>query len=202
MSKIIGISGAQGAGKSTLLNALAMSADRTRLIVDDFKVSRAVQARLGWTALDRVMDEPYSMMAFQHEVLRQKLLHDSELVKADADFILTERTFADIRAYATLWTLKFLDSGKLPERDGCEFLDEFTERCHDAHDQIYHSTILLPLMDHIVFENDPNRAKEADAEIVYNTVQRFVSDKKFTIIKTRSIEDRVQEVQQHLKDSA
>ena len=168
---VIGLSGAQGGGKTSMLNELK----RLNYRVDDFKVSRAVQASLGWASLDRVMDAPETMQAFQNEVLQQKFKNDFELARQGDGVIFVERTFADILAYSNLWTFKFAERGQLTKDEAVLFSAKYTASCLAAHEQCYSGTMLLPLMEHVKFEVDPHRAKEEDAEYVFNEVQRFLT---------------------------
>jgi len=198
MTKVFGISGAQGAGKSTLLAGL----EKRLYVVDNFKVSRAVQEQLGWSSLDRVMDSPESMMEFQRAVFDQKYKNDRALLqrsKITSDVILTERTFADISAYTSHWVWEFVHTDRLDIEEGLKFLRIFNVDCSAAHTEIYAGTLLLPLMPHVQFENDPNRAKERDASKIYADVFRFC-EKKLSIrhprfeITAKTTEDRVKQV--------
>lgn len=168
MSKIIGLSGAQGSGKSTLLTALA----ERGLHVDQFKVSRAVQKELGWSTLESVMDSPEAMIIFQEAIFKQKYDNDLRL-KDKGHVVLTERTFADILAYTVLWTGKFIDQKVFPPDVAESFLAEFTERCWHAQMELYSATLLLPMMDHIQWEHDANRASLSDADQVYYNIVQF-----------------------------
>lgn len=198
--KLVGISGAQGAGKSSMLVELTSRG----WAVDSFKVSRAVQLSLGWDNLDRVMDSPLTMMEFQEEVYRQKYQNDAALLKTDGDITLTERTFADICAYTNLWSWKFVDQGRLPLGEAIAFLSEFTHKCSLAHNEIYAGTVLLPLMPHVQWEDDPKRASRTDVERVYEDISRFV-DRKTHIthprfrISAASIGERADQVEAFLK---
>jgi predicted ATPase len=165
---IVGISGAQGGGKSSLLNELKSRGYQ----VDNFRVSRAVQTALGWDALDRVMDSPETMMAFQEEVFNQKLTNDSAFTESE-DWVLTERTFADAYAYAATWTYKFIDDGRLDLDAGLNWLASYGTKCAAAQVKTYRAAILLPLMDHVVFDQDPHRAKQEDASAVYEMIDEF-----------------------------
>lgn len=195
---MIGISGAQGAGKSTLLQAMA----ELGYHVDGFKVSRLVQAEFGWTELRKVETSPELMMRFQREVFRQKKLNDTKVKAFDTTgIILTERTFADLYAYTKLWTLRFTYQGKLPVDEAEDFLAEYLADCVEAQSTLYEGVVLLPLMSHIQWETDPNRASEHDAEQVYNVVQSFVQEHEaYNItISTETVQDRAQEVQTFIR---
>lgn len=205
--KVVGLSGAQGGGKSSLLQKLK----ERGWIVDDFRVSRAVQAQLGWETLERVMDSPETMMLFQNEVLDQKYRNDAMLAAKEVtgaapkeQIILTERTFADIYAYTALWAWRFVDSERLSFPDAVAFMTQYTHRCAQAHKEIYSATLVLPLMDHIIWENDPNRAAHKDAGTVFEDVERFLEVKlpvnhRRLKIHAKSVEDRALTVETFLE---
>ena len=207
--KLVGLSGAQGAGKSTLLNEL----EARGIHVDKFRVSRAVQEQLGWDSLDRVMDSPHTMIAFQEAVFEQKYKNDYALVaditriELDEELpeltMLTERTFADIWAYTSQWTWRFVDREQLTMGDALRFLTPFTERCA-GQNKIYSGVILLPYMQHMVWAPDANRAAQSDVDSVYEDVQSFVERKmpitaKRLVISRETVSDRADEVQTFLR---
>ena len=205
--RVIGLSGAQGAGKSTLLSEV-----RARgWSLDEFKVSRSVQRELGWESLDRVLDSFVTMVQFQHEVFRQKLKHDLELSRAKGartidqkgHVILTERTFADVWAYANLWAWRFLDQGRARFNEVHSFLLAFTRLCSEAQNAVYSGVLLLPLMDHIQWENDANRASRGDADSVYENIQWFMGRRALNIptatISGISVPERADEVELFLR---
>jgi hypothetical protein len=212
--RIVGISGAQGAGKSTLLNELERRGSYEQ---DTFKVSRAVQASLGWDSLKRVMDSPSTAMLFQNEVLKQKYEndrrlclqvfddHDEEDHEYSSRIILTERTFADVWAYTSMWMWRHHEAKLISFEDVLQYLTEFTAKCAAAQNELYSGVILLPLMRDVVPEDaDPNRADRADAETVYNDILSFMNRKspllKRLHITTKTIGDRADQVESFLKD--
>lgn len=198
--RIVGISGAQGGGKSSLLNELKARG----YTVDDFRVSRAVQAQLGWSSLDNVMESFDTMRAFQDEVFNQKYEQEMSYVNdGKPGMILTERTFADIFAYAQLWTWKLLDNGEDP-RKIMAWLGQYYKKCQQAQIECYSATILLPLMPHVVFEADPHRAKKEDTTRVYEEITRFMDLIKFQghpsfVISEKTIEARADQTEGFLK---
>jgi predicted ATPase len=176
MAKLhIPLSGAQGGGKSSLLNELKSRGYH----VDGFRVSRAVQAQLGWDSLDRVMDSPKTMMEFQQEVFAQKYKNDRALRAQSNHVTLMERSFADIAAYSTTWMWKFVDRGDISLRDAMAWLQEYVRACTAAQKEIYDGVIILPMMDHVVFENDPHRAKKEDVGAVFENLERFMDRSVF-----------------------
>jgi hypothetical protein len=205
--KVIGLSGAQGAGKSSMLKDLMARGWH----LDEFRVSRAVQAQLGWDSLARVMDSPDTMVQFQEEVFKQKYEHDLELneligarsMDPKAHVILTERTFADIWAYTSMWTWRFHEQHKLTFNEAIRFLTPFTEKCAKAQAEVYSGVLLLPFMNHIVFEDDTHRASRADVDSVYEDVDIFVSRKtpvmRKLYITTQSVSDRADQVETFLR---
>lgn len=206
--KLIGLSGAQGAGKSTLLKALMVNG----WLLDSFRVSRAVQAQLGWDKLDNVMESPETMMMFQEAVFEQKLKNDHALMlrlsartmEARGNIMLTERTFADIDAYTTQWAWRFVDRGRMTLSEAFTFLIPFHEKCIAAHLQCYAGTILLPFMKHVAWEDDPNRAAKNDVAVIYEHIERYMDEREFIahpklVITTKSVDDRVGQTEQFLE---
>jgi predicted ATPase len=208
--RVIGLSGAQGSGKSSML--LELRARGWKL--DEFRVSRAVQAQLGWDSLARVMDAPETMMQFQQEVFAQKLKRDSELAAMASDqrhdrdgsqnsVILTERTFADIWAYTSMWTWRFHEQNKLTFSEALAWLTPYTKLCADAQSQVYSGVLLLPFMNHITFEDDTHRASRADVDSVYEDVDRFVERKtpnmRKLYITSETVGDRAAQVETFLR---
>lgn len=169
MPRIIGVSGTHGAGKTTTLEELK----KLGHYVDDFKVSRSVQRQLGWDSLTRVLEHPDTMFEFQNEVLRQKLEHDTALLKLDAPLIFVERTFADVYAYTALWTWKFVDYKQLSIDAALLAMLDFTKRCQDAQ-SIYSGVVLLDRAAHVPVVNDPHRAK-GDERHYFNNVVAFTT---------------------------
>lgn len=168
-SKIVAISGAQGAGKTTLLEEL-----RNRgYHVDDFKVSRSVQKQLGWKTLLDATSTWNNMVAFQEEVLLQKYRNDRSLISSGKETVLTERSFADIFAYAQYWAWELVNRGEQTFPKTSTWVSEYLQKCLKAQRECYDGLILLPLMDHIVFQDDPNRAARHFSETVFEEMVEF-----------------------------
>ena len=194
MAKVVGISGAQGSGKTTLLEALKPEGFK----VDDFKVSREVQKQLGWEKLDRVLENVWSMVEFQEEVLRQKIRRDASLRDGDG-IIFTERTFADIAAYTTFWCWEHVDRKGWALDDAAKWLSGFRKECVKAQGEIYSAVVLIPLMPHVVWEEDANRANRASAETIFEDILRFSEHRQLMTLKTlrlqeKSVEERKNKV--------
>lgn len=169
MSKLIGLSGPQGGGKTTLLNGLKEKG----IYVDDFKVSREVQKQLGWERLTNVMSDPTTMMAFQVKVRDVKYVRELEnRQRTDAEFILTERTFADIVSYTQLWCWELCDAGKWEVSEAIQFLVDFTERCRE-NQKVYAGNLMLPSMPHVQWQADPHRAEQKHIEFFNEQIERF-----------------------------
>ena len=169
MSKVIGLSGPQGGGKTTLLNGLKEKG----IEVDDFKVSRRVQAELGWDSLETVLTDPDTMMKFQWKIADVK--HDRELgnkVRKDVDVVLTERTFADIASYSQLWAWELAHTGKWTVKDAIDFSIEFVETCVICQ-RVYDGNLILPAMPHVLWQADPHRAKREHQEFITEQLDRF-----------------------------
>lgn len=191
--KIIGVTGAQGAGKSTILNELKVQ----QRLVDDFKVSRSVQAELGWDSLEKVMTSAQVMMQFQEKVFEKKYANDLSLATRDEDTtIFTERTFADLVAYAKLWAWAFVDRRELDFGIASSWLAAYERRCAVAQRACYNGVILLPMMSHVVFEDDPHRAKYSDISTAYTEMSEFCKTVQvpYFTITAATVQDRVAEV--------
>lgn len=196
--KLIGLSGPQGGGKSTLLNGLK----DLGVFVDDFKVSRQVQERLKLESLERVYDTPQSMVYFQETVLAVKAEREElNLQRADTDVVLTERTFADIAAYAQLWSWKLVDAGKWSLREALDFSTPFTARCVKQQEKFY-GNLVLPFMSSVAWENDRRRADRSDVPFISDTLDRFFemqrSTKVFRITEP-SVDGRIKQVHDWLE---
>jgi hypothetical protein len=207
MSKLVGISGPQGSGKSTVLNEIKKNIDTFNLnwAVDDFKVSRTVQEALGWETLSKVQDSPETMMEFQAEVFKQKYDRDLMLTKGiTRAIIFTERTFADLSAYALLWTYKFVDSGLWEKKAGAAFYADYNFNCLAAHRSLYCCTVLIPFMDCVKFEDDPRRAEEKDINFVFNHINDFLTSKlaahEVITITEQTPENRAKQIQNYIKE--
>lgn len=200
MAKIVGLSGAQGAGKSTLLVELQSRG----WVLDQFRVSRAVQAEFGWETLDKVLESVDGMIAFQNEVFRQKCNHDLALkCRGVHGIVLVERTFADILAYTGEWLHAFVLQGQISAEEASEFYSDYAHSCEVCQEEIYEGVLLLPLMKHVKFQDDPNRAKEDSAIRVFDKVRHFVQTKTPRLpnhtIQSLSVADRADEVETFLK---
>lgn len=198
--KVIGISGAQGGGKTSLLEEL-----KTRgYEVDDFKVSRTVQQRMGFKSLDDVLSSLDLMIEFQLQVLEAKRKNDLALANSDGDdVVFVERTFADILAYTELWAGKL--NGTLDHTDSAclaEFMNSYSEMCSTCQNWIYAGVAVLPLMEHVQWQHDPHRAKKEDASQVYSSVERFVlsTSPQHFVISAPDISGRADQIQTFIRN--
>ena len=198
MIKLVGVSGAQGAGKSTLLEGLKAKG----WAVDSFKVSRAVQKKLGWDSLERVMDDVHTMQRFQEEVLHQKLLRDFDMGRLETSgVVLTERTFADIAAYTTYWCWEHVDRRNWTFSEATAWLSPYLQRCLTAQLECYGAVVLLPYMSVVRWQEDPNRAGAASRDGIYEDIERFCDKQLFIkklIITAEGVDDRVQQAHNFL----
>lgn len=192
MAELIGITGAQGAGKTTLLNELKLRGYH----VDDFKVSRAVQAELGWKSLEQVTASGTTMMHFQELVLDRKLQHDLQQKQLSDDVLLTERTFADIAAYTMRWAWQLVDEDKLSFDEAAKFNTYYVGRCLEAQLKCYDGVIVLPFMEGVVkFEHDPHRASYSSINSVFDDMVSFMNSSSLKHVPTfhisqATVEDR------------
>lgn len=206
MAKVIALSGAQGSGKSTLLKGLMAKGWH----VDSFRVSRAVQAQLGWDNLDQVTSSWDTMVQFQEEVLRQKWDQDLFLrdgyngMPGSVGAVLTERSFADIIAYTTYWTWELVDQQKQSFKTAATWLNGYHTRCKQAQLDCYEGLVLLPYMDAVPWEDDPHRAKRATVDSIYDNVYAFAHQTDFSgipklVITESSNDARVNQVTNFLE---
>lgn len=197
MAKIIGFSGAQGSGKTTTLNALSALGYK----VDDFKVSRAVQEKMGYNALQDATNNFNKMVEFQNEILTQKMAREEHLKLQDG-IILTDRTFADISTYAMIWAEDLEMKGFVDKKTCQDFIFNFVEECSD-YQQIYSGVVNFPYMDHIKWEQDKNRASMDKIESFEKHIHRFFKQYQGNVslfeITTKSIEDRATQVEEFLR---
>jgi hypothetical protein len=205
-TKVIGISGAQGSGKTSLLAELAYRG----WIVDDYKVSRAVQAELGWNNLYCLKESFETMVKFQELILTKKYIRDlkiSEQPRRSSDIkgqaVLSERTFADVFAYTDHWVNDFVnsDTQKPDVQQMNNFIKQYCKTCIDCQTEVYFANLVLPLMDYISWENDKHRAGKNSATMIYNEIENFVHytmDRHFTI-STKTVTQRADEVEQYLQ---
>lgn len=196
-SQIVGVSGPQGYGKSSALEEMR----KLEWAVDSFKVSRAVQKRLGWESLERVMDSKATMKQFQATVASEKVRRDKQIASAYcAPLVLTERSFADIYAYTKLWFNRFESLGEPSTDVDKEWLSKFEEDCVRLQVQTYSAVIYIPMSEHVVFQADPHRADQESAAFVSVAIRVFLDMVKedfgipFYTVATTSIEDRALEI--------
>lgn len=183
MAKIVAVSGAQGAGKSTLLAEIQNRGYK----VDDFKVSRHVQEKLGVQSLGEAIASPFSMQHFQGEIYSHKFHRDAELAKDEAPIILTERSFSDIFCYTSEYTFNFIDNGMLDRNTALSWLSHYKKLCINAQLSCYSGIVLLPLMSHVQWENDRRRAPRHSAERIYEEIDIFCSSSDFIRMPTLRI---------------
>lgn len=169
MAKVISFSGPQGSGKTTLLNMVydQLSYEGVNVIRDDYKVSRAVQAELGWDSLDVVKTDLEKMLEFQSLVALHKTLNLQfavETAPADA-IILTERSHDDIAAYTQLWFNKFPEAERNNHR---EKYSRILSWCHSQRRE-YVGGIYVPFMKDMIFDHDPHRGYQDDIP-AYNDI--------------------------------
>lgn len=192
MSKVVTVSGSHGTGKSTLLTELKSRGFR----VDDFKASRAVLASLN-TNLDTISKSIASIINFQNQVFEAKYNNDKELKSSSDDIILVERSFADIFAYTKHWIFSCpegIDIGN------SWWLHKFFTKCLDAQEELYgQSLILLP--NQFDLENDGVRPTFKQDHI-HEEISRFNQclNIKCDIIRSVSVEDRANEVEQLIRE--
>lgn len=172
MTHLIPISGTHGCGKSTLVKVLGARGWR----IDTFQVSRAIQKQIfDVESLSEVLTNPYSVIAFQELILREKFRNDSkiklQLDQHDIPFrvALTERSFVDIAAYAALWLTKFNNHAIY-----MRWLKNYVKVCAEYQHMLYSANLYLNPIVH--WEDDPNRANEEDREFINTFMLDFLRE--------------------------
>lgn len=155
MSILVAVSGTHGSGKSAILNGLAAN---PKFIVDDYKVSRAVQAELEVENLQELVTSFYKMKSYQDKVFEYKWARDSAFATDGLDdrIVLTERSFFDIAAYTQVWLTRY----KRLSADQQMWWENYKAKCIQAQ-SIYSGLVVVHSHPNIPFELDPNRADEA-----------------------------------------
>ena len=197
MAKVIAISGAQGAGKSTLLEELKSRG----FYIDSFKVSRSVQESLGFTSLNDATATLPIGVGFQEKIFEAKLKHDKQLNELPYDVVLVERSFADIYAYSLQWVKKHSTFDKT-QSNATLWSFRFKQQCLAAQKLCYNGCILLPYMDHMVWQEDVRRADKNSVDSVYNEIIKFTesSGKSMLQISEKTVGARAVQVQNFLKE--
>lgn len=198
--RFVGISGPQGSGKGSMMDAFQSMDTEFRCLFDDFKVSRHVQKKMGFSSLQEATDTFEKMIAFQNAVLDEKSNSLEFLRNAVVDYVITERTFIDIGTYFELWCNKMVDAGELSESDSHSLSENFLAKCFKFQHHFFDTTIIVPMMDHIQFEDDPNRAKQNDVDLFYELFMKNCTScgGKFFNISAESINDRAIELRNFL----
>lgn len=196
MAIIVPISGVQGSGKSTLQNALAeIQTPNISIYSDTYKVSRAVQNRLGVASLSDVISSVESFTNFQDAILREKDKSLSLLKSAAHDVVITERSFIDIAAYHNIWALQFYDRGAYTLSEVNDKISSYTDKCIKLQNYHFASNIIVPKNSAIVFEYDPNRADEELSDQFFEQYMSILekTNQSAFIISTQSVAERVAE---------
>lgn len=202
MAIIVSISGVQGSGKSTLQEALAeIQNPNLSIYSDTFKVSRAVQQRLGYQTLNEAIATVDNFIKFQREIIHEKDRSLSLLKSAISDVALTERSFIDIAAYNHLWISKFVERGVLPVDEGIALSVEYTTRCLELQKYHFTSNIIVPKMAYVEYEFDPNRADESLSDMFFEVYMNILmeSGQQAFIISKQTVDDRVGEATKYLE---
>jgi len=191
MTKIIGVSGSHGTGKTcTLDNIAKVQSKDPEIVVDDFKVSRAILEEMKCT-LDQATATSKLMKVYQSRVLDVKIHRDLHVlrnivVSTTPINFLVDRSPADVWAYTKLWASKNKVSNS--------WFAEFTKKCIKAIEQ-YDKIILFPI-GKIPFIDDGVRAKEDTQQCINDYIITFLdaSEIKYHTVESATVEDRTKEI--------
>lgn len=201
IAKFIGIAGPQGSGKGTTIDALQNLNSDLIFLFDDFKVSRHVQKVMGFSSLQEATDTFEKMICFQNRILEEKANSLSFLRNAMVDFVITERTFVDIATYFQLWCIKMVQQGTISQDQCNDVVEQFSQKSFNLQHKFFDTTIIIPMMDHVAFEQDPNRADEKDVDIFYNLFMENVGKCgcECILVSSEGIVERAKEIECFLK---
>lgn len=207
MAQLIAISGTHGSGKSTLIKELSsvkyyvpafleQFSDTPSLYIDDFKVSRTVQAQFGMTLAEAEQDID-TLIRFQEAIIEQKLNHDEKLKERPEDFVIVERSLLDVFTYASIWC----QNNREQLAQHLHWYTEYHSRCLKGQ-MIYDGVVFVPSHSEVPFEAEANRApletRELFEEIFTNTLIRSMEWRNellaFTVVKVWPLHLRVAQV--------
>lgn len=199
-AEIVYVSGPQGCGKGSLIEGIRQrefDLGLMRFQIDDFKVSRHVQQQLGYASLSEACSSVERMVEFQDLIIQTK----KESIRVTrstcgADILITERSFIDMAAYFELWCSKLLQAGDITRDQFIELTVPYFERCYDAQRELGGTLVIIPMMDHVIFEHDINRASQEDIDTMFNLFMKHVglSGVSAFFVTKRTVEDRANEV--------
>ena len=199
-ARIITVSGPQGCGKGSMIGEIErIDFDHAlnSFMIDDFKVSRSVQKELGFKSLSQVYSSLENVILFQNLVLDTKYRSlRSQLETVGRDFIITERSFLDIAAYFELWCEKQLILGNLTEEGFFDITQSYFQRCYEYQRELCEISIIIPMMDHVKFEEDSQRASEQDIDRFYELLMKHVaiSETECFFVTKQTVYDRARQV--------
>jgi nicotinamide riboside kinase len=188
-TKVSAMSGAHATGKSATLDIIK-GVRVPQIIVDDFKVSRTVLAKLGKT-LEEATSTRHSIEKYQNAVLTEKIFHDqfdlhnSVHSSANTNF-LVDRSPADIYAYAKLWSSKYTMSKSWMTNFMCKCVSLLS-----AYDKIF----LFPV-GVFPFVDDGIRAKEDTQKQIAEDIEDFLQKfyPTYHVIKATDVVGRANEI--------
>lgn len=200
MSKVIYISGAHGTGKSTILEHLK-NLKIDRVIVDEFKVARAVMSQFGYKGSSDYQNDPIELMKFQDAVIQQKKEHDYGLLKKnDNNIYLVERSFSDILAYTELFKTEIEKTTY--DYSMIQWFADYRLRCTAYQTEIYDYGIfilsgLFKLVDDGV---RPQGCQHEIEHLIYDHALACVGTNNFKILRDADINHRIAKITDMLED--
>lgn len=188
---LIAFSGTHGAGKSTTIKNLVASRDD--IYEDPIKVSRKIQALLGYKKLEDAYSTPKRMIEFQELILEEKILRDKNVFDATSKrVILTERSYLDVAAYTLQWVNRLLENKLTDTLSLTKWYLRYEKRCLDEMYRYDGVIFVNPLID-TTFDIEPNRADLESRDFIYNTLLEYLKNYNIPIeiLESASINSRV-----------
>lgn len=178
---LVAISGSQGSGKSTILQKIKELGYKTI----ERKTSRSILADWGVT-LQEVNNDAELTIRFQDEITKRKFDDEFAAAKDKQTLYFTERTHADLFAYA------LVSLGK--DNNYSDWLNDYYRACM-MHNQLYAGVYYLRA-GRFNIEHDGTRGSNMHYSrmvdlTMLDITQQMVHNSKLTIIETPDLEQRV-----------
>lgn len=184
---LIGLTGAHGTGKSTIINGVKIFG----VHVIESSLSRSAQARLGWENLKPAEEREENMWMLQEAILEAMYDRDQSVL-GNHEFVLVDRTPADVWSYVDLWTMRLATKGiKVDE----EHKRDFKNRCRNMAAQ-YTQHIIVPISEAVPFVAENNRADLEGRDYHEKAVCQFVvaGGLSHMVLLQTGIDERVKKV--------
>lgn len=183
-TNLVGLCGTHGTGKTSITTEL----EARGFAVDRVSLSRAAQASLGWSHLNKVEESEENMWALQDRILAALLERDTKIAQSGI-VTFVDRTPVDLIGYVNLWADKL--DWKIDRQHYQKYYDACWNACRN-----YVMQWLVIIRDEIPFVVEDNRADEASRVFHQNIMLSFMinNDIPFRLMTSLSVNDRAEEI--------